>query len=367
MSDVPQTISSAQAGSLDSVGRLALVRTGSEDVPAEGVKSLAVDQPDRRTGVVLLELTKPRITRLVTLTAAVGFLLALKGLASAGGIATLDGWRLALVAAGCLIGTALSAAGANALNMWWERDRDALMERTFRRPLPSGRITLSAAFMAGSTMGLAGVLILGLTCGPIPAALSLLTLALYVLAYTPLKTISTLNTLVGAVPGAMPPLIGWTAAISALPFQGSAGGVTASAWAGLDQAGGWSLFALMFVWQVPHVCALAWMYREDYERAGYRMLPILDPGGRLTAWTVLIWSVLLLVASLAPLAVMPDRLGWAYGAIAAASGCGMLALAARLVASPTRQRARAAFFGTIIHLPLLLAAMVGEVMARWVL
>jgi protoheme IX farnesyltransferase len=365
--EVPQPISTARVDSLRSAGGLALVRTGSADAPGQAHEQPGADPLDRRLTAVLLELTKPRITRLVTLTAAVGFVLALKGLAASEGLAGFETWRLALVAGGCLIGTALAAAGANALNMWWERDRDALMERTFRRPLPSGRISLPAAFLAGSAMGLAGVLVLGLTCGLIPAALALLTLALYVLAYTPLKTISTLNTLVGAVPGAMPPLIGWTAATSALSVHGAVEGTAMAGWAGLEQAGGWSLVVLMFVWQIPHVCALAWMYREDYQRAGYRMLPILDPDGRITAWTVLVWSALLLVASLVPAAVMPDRLGWVYAAIAAASGAGMLVLAVRLVASPTRPRARAAFFGTIIHLPLLLAAMVGEVVARWVL
>jgi protoheme IX farnesyltransferase len=335
------------------LGRTALVRGGSPGSLGSSLHGLA-DHAPLPLGVVsvMMELAKPRITRLVVLTAVVGFLLALKGL----GAQTWTLGSLAIVVVGCALGTALSAGGANTLNMWWEAERDARMHRTLRRPLPTGRVSSRAALGSGIGLAAAGVGVLWATCGPIAAGLSLLTVLIYVLAYTPLKPVTILNTLVGAVPGAMPPLIGWAAA-STLATQ-------PSAYSGLEHPGAWSLFALMFVWQVPHVCALAWMHRDDYERGGYRMLPIIDATGRLTAWTVLISGVALLGAMLLPAWAMPERLGFAYSTIAALSGLAFLALCARLVARPERGRARTVFFGSIIHLPLLLAAIVVEVGVR---
>lgn len=318
----------------------------------------------------VIELSKPRITRMVVLTAVVGFLLSLRGVVSeATGGAGVAGawtdavggvWRFALTAVSCIVGVALSSSGANALNMWWESSRDALMRRTAGRPVPAGRLASRGAAAWGWGMSLAGVAVLWAGCGPVPAAVSLVTVLVYVLLYTPMKPTTVFNTLVGAVPGALPPVIGWAAA------AGLVNAGVGSAWSGLDQMGGWSLFALMFVWQVPHVCALAWMHREDYARGGFRMLPIVDPTGRTTAWTVLVCSLVLLPVSLGPWVWMPDRLGWVYATMAVASGLGAIWLGAKLVMEPTTQRARAAFLGSIVHLPLLLAAMVGEVIVRWI-
>lgn len=300
------------------------------------------------------ELAKPGITRLVCITAAIGFVLGLFGQAW-------TGWTLAVSAAGCMVGTALSAAGANALNMWWERDRDAQMHRTARRPIPSGAIAPTHALGAGLGFSLLGVGVLAAACGPAPAAVSAFTILSYVLLYTPLKPVTAWATLVGAVPGALPPVIGWTAALA----LGAPGGAWSSgAWGALADARGWSLFALMFVWQIPHFLAIAWMHREDYERGGYRVLSLSDPTGARTAWTTLLTALLLVPVTLTPAWLMPERLGAAYIAVAAVAGAVSVVQCMRLVRERTRSRARAVFIGSIIHLPLLLVAIVVEVMWR---
>lgn len=300
------------------------------------------------------ELTKPRITRLVTITAAVGFTMAALG-------RTWDFAHLAMAAIGCLVGTALSASGANALNMWWERRRDARMVRTAHRPLPERRITPHAAFFAGMTFSISGVLCLLVLAGPSPALVSLVTILWYVLLYTPLKPITPLNTLVGAVPGALPPLIGWSATAGAFGYD-NYGGLTV-----LFHPGGWCLFLLMVVWQIPHFLAIAWMYRDDYAAGGYRMMPIVDPTGRATSTTILVWSIALLAATLAPALVMREHLGVAYAAVAALSGLVFLAMCIRLARARTRANARKVFFASIIHLPLLLMAMVADALITRVL
>ncbi len=295
----------------------------------------------------LAELTKPGITRLVTITAAVGFTMAALG----------RSWQfghLVLAAVGCLVGTALSASGANALNMWWERRRDARMVRTAHRPLPERRITPQGAFLAGTTFSISGVLCLLVLDGPAPALVSLVTILWYVLLYTPLKPVTPLNTLVGAVPGALPPLIGWSATVGAFGFD-DYGGLTS-----LLEPGGWCLFLLMVVWQIPHFLAIAWMYRDDYAAGGYRMMPIVDPTGRATAVTILVWSVALLAATLAPALVMRDHLSFAYAIVAAISGLAFIALCIRLARARTRDHARKVFFASIIHLPVLFIAMVAD-------
>jgi protoheme IX farnesyltransferase len=301
------------------------------------------------------ELTKPRITRLVTITAAVGFIMAALG----------RPWTFAdlmLSAFGCLAGTALSASGANALNMWWERRRDACMVRTAHRPLPERRITAPAAFFAGMTFSITGVLTLLVLAGPAPALVSLVTILWYVLFYTPLKPVTPLNTLVGAVPGALPPLIGWTATAPVFGYD-DFGGLTV-----LLQPGGWCLFLLMVVWQIPHFLAIAWMYRDDYAAGGYRMMPIVDPSGRATSTTILVWSFALLASTLAPALIMPEHLGFAYPVVAMLSGLVFIGMCVRLAGSRTRPHARAVFFASIIHLPLLLIAMVADaIVTRFIL
>ncbi len=191
----------------------------------------------RRVGSDFAELVKARLTLLVLLTTAVGFYLGAAGSINYPG----------LIHAVC--GTALAAAGAAALNQWWERRLDALMERTRTRPIPGGRMLPRDALIVGSLLALAGVTYLARACDGLSASLAAATIVIYIFAYTPLKLISTSNTLVGAIPGALPPMIGWAAASGRL------------------DPGAWSLFAILFFWQLPHFFAIAWMYRDDYARA----------------------------------------------------------------------------------------------------
>ena len=281
--------------------------------------------------------TKPGITRLVTITALVGFAMAALGRA----------WtpaELAISLVGCAVGTFLSAAGANALNQWLERDRDAQMPRTALRPIPAGHLTASTVLRAGLALCAAGLLTLALTVGLTPMIVSLACMLVYVLAYTPLKTRTAMATLVGTIPGSLPPLIGWTSA-GAL-----AGGVLAP--------GGLSLFALMTVWQLPHFWAIAWLYREDYAHGGFRVLPLSDPSGVKTSAAIVLTSILLLPATIWPALAMPNLLGPLYLSVAGLTGVGFLALACVMAAKRTRPAARRLFFASIIHLPLLLIAMV---------
>jgi heme o synthase len=292
----------------------------------------------------LIETTKPGITRLVTITSMVGFVMA----------AVRGNWTFGeLLTTGliCLVGTYLSAAGANSVNQWMERDRDAVMPRTQRRPLPQGRVTPGAVLALGVALSIAGVGLL-LLAGPIPSLVSLACVVSYVAFYTPLKTRTTLATFVGAIPGALPPLIGWTAASRG---EGSHA---------LLDPGGLALFAIMFAWQIPHFMAIAWMYRDDYKRGGYMVLPVVDEKGGWTSLTIGLWTIALIPATLLPAQLMPAYLGAPYivVAIGAASVFGLLAV--RLMLSRTRSAARAVFFASITHLPLLLLAMTIEAVVR---
>jgi protoheme IX farnesyltransferase len=232
-----------------------------------------------------------------------------------------------------------------------ERDRDAVMPRTRRRPLPQGRVTPGAVLGFGCALCVAGVAVL-LIAGPLPALISLACVVSYVAMYTPMKTRTTLATFVGAIPGALPPLIGWSAAARLPGFES------------LRQAGGWSLFSLMFAWQIPHFMAIAWMYRDDYAKGGYVVLPVVDPSGRWTSLTIALWTVALIPATLLPARVMPDRLGPFYVVVAAITGAAFAVFAARLIFSRGRPQARALFFGSITHLPVILLAMVAEAVVR---
>jgi protoheme IX farnesyltransferase len=309
--------------------------------------ALAVATPSPiRVGLCesIIELTKPRITRMVAITSGLGFTLG----------AVPQHWEmgdLVFRALGCVLGTALSASGANALNQWWERDRDAAMPRTCARPLPQERVTPGQALLWGLVFSILGVGVLACV-GLAPALVSLVTILIYVLLYTPLKPLTTTNTLVGAIPGALPPLIGWTAAASGNALRGG--------WNTLDpllDAGGWSLFALMFVWQIPHFLAIAWMYRDDYALGGYRMLPISDSDGRTTATTILIWSIALVPATLAPALSLHGTLSAVSAVAAVVTGSAYIALCYRLFRTRTIPDARRVFFASIIHLPLLLLVM----------
>lgn len=303
----------------------------------------AADTGLAQTLYAIVETTKPGITRMVTITSAVGFVMAAVG----------RSWMLGellLAAAGCLLGTALSASGANTLNQWMERRRDGLMKRTAGRPLPSGRLSARTALIAGIVLCVVGVAGLAMTTGFVPAAVSLATILLYLLVYTPLKPVTPLATLVGSVPGALPPLIGWTAA-------SAAGGVGS-----LGEAGGWALFLIMFVWQVPHFLAIAWMYRDDYAQGGHKVLPAMDPTGTRTAQTIMLWTVCLIPVVLAPAFMMPHLLGPLYLTVAAVTTLWFLLRAAKLSVSRTRDDARATFIASVIHLPLLFMAMVADAM-----
>jgi protoheme IX farnesyltransferase len=270
-----------------------------------------------------LELTKPRIVLLVLVTTALGFCL---GAAGEGSWAALA-WTLA--------GTALAAGGAAALNNYLERDADACMARTKRRPLPRGVIEPAGALAFGVTLVLSGVAILVLRVNLPAAFLVLLAAFLYVLVYTPLKKLTWLSTSVGAIPGALPPISGWVAA------------------AGDLDAGAWVLFAVLFAWQHPHFYSIGWMFREDYRRAGFRMLPATDGTGHRTFRQVLFFSAALVAASMA--LGLTGRAGAVYLAGALVAGLFVLGVSVRLSVTRSLPDARRLLRMTIVYLPVLLA------------
>ena len=273
-----------------------------------------------------LELTKPRLTMLAVLTTVVGFVM--------GATQPFQGWMLAATA----VGAALVGGGANALNQWLERDADALMRRTQCRPLPTGRLRPSQALLFGLTLSLAGVLLLHRCVNALAAQLALLTLISYVGMYTPLKRKTALCTLVGAVPGALPPMIGWAAARGTI--EGEA----------------WVLFALLFVWQLPHFLALAWAHRDDYARAGFQMLPVVEPDGASTARQMVLYSAALLPISLLPTMVNLAGPWYFLGAVVAGLWFSWVAIAAaRHLSETLTQRL---FLASVQYLPLVLLLMV---------
>ncbi len=282
----------------------------------------------RRTSAArdYVALTKPRLNLLVVLTSAAGYYLGSP-------IAPAARPMLAAVA-----GTALVACGAAALNQVYERRTDALMRRTRHRPLPDGRVSSGDATIFGAILAAAGLLLLALATNSMAALLALMTLVVYLAIYTPMKRHSPLATLVGAVPGALPPLIGWTAA------------------RGVISAGGWSLFAIVFLWQIPHFMAIAWMYRDDYRSAGFPMLPVVEPDGRRAGRQALLYA-----AALVPFSVFPSYLGVSgmlYFWIALVLSLALLGLAAQFALTRSDTSARWLFFGSITYLPLIWTAMV---------
>lgn len=290
----------------------------------------------------LKTLTKPRITRMVVITAAIGFYMALPG-----------GWRdtpwaIFVVA---MVGTALSCMAASAFNQAYERDTDALMKRTRNRPVAAGRVSPGSANRLGLVLGLAGV---GLLAGfglVLAAALCAFTIVSYAWVYTPMKRTTSVALLVGAVPGAMPPMIGYAAATATPSLFGTAG---LGAMGTLGPAA-WLLFAIMFVWQVPHFLAIAWLYRDEYAKANLAMLPVIDPTGARTFRQTLIGCLLMLPIGLLPTAL--DVSGRGYFFVALLCGLGFLAFAVALVARPTRTNARRLFFASLVYLPVVMAAM----------
>lgn len=274
----------------------------------------------------LIELTKPRITLMVVLTAGIGLLLA------SGGEAT-----LALVVH-TLVGTGLVAAGSSALNQVLERDLDALMERTAQRPLPAGRMHPDAALLFGVALSIVGLIELTVFVNLLTALLGTLALASYVFLYTPLKRVSSLATVIGAIPGAIPPLMGWTAVTNQIGL------------------GAWVLFGILFLWQLPHFLAIAWMCREDYARAGLPMLPVVEPDGRSTARQMVLWGAALLPVSLLPTVLGLTGITYFLGTLAL--GCFFLAVCVAFALSFSTQAARRVLLVSVLYLPAVLAVMV---------
>ena len=271
------------------------------------------------------ELAKPRITSLVLVTAAVGF--------AVGGQGSID-WLAFLV---FMAGTGLLCGGASALNQYLERDADALMERTRRRPIPGGRIRPEEALVFGLALSAAGLAVLAFV-NPLTLALGAASLVSYVLAYTPLKRVTSLCTVVGAVPGALPPLMGWAAS------RGSLG------------AAGWGLFAILFLWQLPHFLAIGWLYRDDYARGGFPMLAVTDRDGASTGRQAVLYATALLPVTLAAGLLASAGAGYLWGGLVL--GLGFLACAAAFAWKRTVGSARRLFLASVLYLPLLLGLMV---------
>lgn len=275
---------------------------------------------------VFSELFKARLTLLVLLTTLMGFFLG-----SPDGV---SGW-LCVHALG---GTSLLAAGAAALNQWIEREHDALMRRTASRPIPSGRMDTTVVLALGVGTSVAGLVWLAVWVNLLTAFLGAITLATYLFLYTPLKRITVLNTLVGAIPGALPPLMGWTAATGSLSPKG------------------WALFAILFFWQLPHFMAIAWIYRDEYSKAGFRMLSGIDPDGRRSAASAIRNTIALILVSLVPF--LQGVSGRIYLSTALILGGLFLVHAVRFAILLDIPSARRLFFSSILYLPVLLTFLV---------
>jgi heme o synthase len=275
-----------------------------------------------------VELTKPRITWLILMSTAIGYFFGAHG-----------GWDwLALLHT--IIGTGLIASGTAALNQWYERDADALMNRTRNRPIPAGRLAPGNAMWFAVALSVLGFVELWFGANPLTAILGALTLLVYLFVYTPLKQKSWHATTIGAVPGAMPPLIG---------FAGAAGQLTAEAWI---------LFAILFLWQFPHFYAIAWMYRDDYSRGGIKMLPVVEPDGDSTIRQILAYSLLLI-----PISMLPRWFGMTGNIyLAGALVLGFAYFYAGVLASRerTRVRARGVLLASVVYLPILYGLMMAD-------
>jgi len=275
----------------------------------------------RSRGADFVSLTKPRLNSLVLVTSATAYFLA-------------DGHLLPWSTLfHTLMGTALVAGGASALNQHWERDTDRLMRRTRLRPLPDARLHPQDALWFGIALSAAGLAQLTLGVNLVAAAVAALTLLSYVLLYTPLKLKTSLSTVVGAVPGALPAVLGWAAATSSV------------------SAGGWILFGIVFMWQMPHFLAIAWLFREDYANAGFPFLPVIEPDGRSTGRQTVLYAAGLLPVSLLPMAVGMASAYYVVGAITL--GAVLMVLSLEFAASRSMPAARRLFYGTILYLPLL--------------
>ena len=288
------------------------------------------EAPAARTFGDYIALTKPRLNVLVVATSAAGYYL---------GVPSTAALNLPTMAA-AVVGTALVAGGAAALNQVYERDTDALMRRTRMRPLPDGRVPAADARIFGVVLAAAGLIGLVMFTSVLAAALALATLVVYLIIYTPMKRRSPMATLVGAVPGALPPLIGWVASNGRVTIAGAA------------------LFVIVFLWQIPHFMAIAWLYRDDYGKAGFPMLPVIEPDGRRTGRQAVAYAAALVPASLIP--TLAGLSGLAYGGVALVLGAALLWLAARFAATRSEQSARRLFLASIAYLPLIWIVMMAD-------
>lgn len=288
---------------------------------------LAADRAGARRldAAVLLELTKPRLAAMVLVTTAAGFYLAASG--------AVDIWLLAAT----LLGTGMAGAGSLVLNQYIEREQDAVMERTAGRPIPSGRVDPQDALVFGATLTAVGLAVLTLGVNVLAGLVTAITVVLYVAIYTPMKRWTPLCAIVGAVPGALPPVTGWVAASGAI------------------EPGACAIFGIMFLWQLPHSLAIARLYEEDYALAGFKLLPVIDREGSSTERQILVHSAALLVVGLVPTVL--GVAGTAYFAVALVLGAGLLAFSADAALRPSKDAVRRLLFATLVYLPVLLGAM----------
>jgi heme o synthase len=275
-----------------------------------------------------LELSKSRIVLMVLITTAAGYLFAASRVDP-------------LLLLHALIGTALVAAGTNALNQYVEWQQDARMHRTRMRPLPAGRISPRAALVFSSAIAIIGTIYLGLLVNWLTAFLGAFTLTSYIFVYTPLKRVSTLCTIIGAVPGAVPPLMGWTAATNELSM------------------GGWMIFGILFFWQLPHFMAISWMYREDYARGGFVMLSVLDGNGAAVARQAIYYSLALLAVSVLPWSAGMTGIAYLIGAVVC--GAGLLMAAVRFYFDRGVRNARSLFMLSNLYLLIVMLLLVIDV------
>lgn len=273
-----------------------------------------------------LELTKPRIALMLVLTSAAGFYLG-----------SGESFNF-VVFINAMIGITLLAFGVATLNQVWERKTDALMERTAKRPLVVGKITFNEALIFGLLQCVVAEIYLTFLVNGLTAILGLIVIVGYVLLYTPLKTRTSASTAIGAIPGALPPLMGWTSASNEITL------------------GAWILFALLFLWQFPHFLAIAWMYREQYGKAGILMLPVIEPEGKITAKQIVIFTILLLPISVAPFFI--GLAGWIYLIGASVLGLWFLSASIGAARAKTNEKARKLLLVSVIYLPLIFLLMV---------
>jgi protoheme IX farnesyltransferase len=299
------------------------------DAPLDAVRGR---EATRSRGSDFLALTKPRLNFLVLLTTAAAYRLGVEDSSA----------PLTLLHA--LAGTAFVAGGASALNQVWERDTDKLMRRTRMRPLPDARLDPAQARVFGWVLCIAGLVELAMFVNLLSAGVALATLASYVWFYTPLKFVTSLSTIAGALPGALPAVIGWSAATNSLSLEA------------------WVLFGIVFMWQMPHFLAIAWMYRDEYAQAGIPLLPVIQPDGRSTGRQAVLYT-----AGLVPVTLMPTLIGLAspaYLAGAVVLGAILMVLSLEFAVTRTKEAARRLFLGSILYLPLLWGLLVWDHVAR---